>query len=619
MPGRSPGARRRIFARRPDSEAARAWSGGPPTEGFLGDFLSAVSRRRVSLALPAILLALSVVPGSATQGPAYPRLLADVMPGPGGSWPDDFVVTNDRLFFSASSSGEGTEVWTSDGTAEGTHIVRDVNPGPSGSNPQHLTAIGDSIFFAADDGAHGLELWKSDGTSEGTVLVKDINPGSAGHSVPAGFTVRDGIVFFAADDGTHGTELWRTDGTESGTWMVKDILTGSFSHSSPDYFSVLGDSLMFRAYLGDGVFSIWKTDGTETGTSLVATLPSLGPPPWRIGVDPDGFVVAGDLLFFAAHAPGYGKELWRSDGTTNGTFRISDISPGEYAADPGEMTAIGDKLFFTAYLYDGALQDDRGLWVSDGTAGGTLQLTLFWRRAGGRLKAVGSTLFFAKDDWYHGIELWRSDGTIAGTALVEDIYPNSYGGGPGSSPSPLVAYRNLLVFTADDGAHGRELFTSDGTAAGTSLLVDTLAGTDSYGVDDLVSAAGLLFFSGDDRVHGREPIAFPIDRTPPETVITSAPPDPNGPAASFFFHGVDDVGGTRIYCSLDSAPYAACASPLRLDDLAEGEHTFFAYAVDTAGNADATPATHTSTQPDPLSSSRRRTAPSSSMWRLPSR
>jgi len=76
-------------------------------------------------------------------------------------------------------------------------------------------------------------------------------------------------------------------------------------------------------------------------------------------------------------------------------------------------------------------------------------------------------LLFAAESSTGG-ELWKSDGTVAGTVLVKDIRP----GIDGSFPGLLTKVNGLLYFTADDGATGRELWKSDGTSAGTVLVKD---------------------------------------------------------------------------------------------------------------------------------------------------
>src|SRR5262249_58532624 len=90
-----------------------------------------------------------------------------------------------------------------------------------------------------------------------------------------------------------------------------------------------------------------------------------------------------------------------------------------------------------------------------------------------KVTAVGGTLFFTANDGVNGEELWKSDGTEAGTVLVKDINPGSaFGYGYGSRPYELTAVGGTLFFTADDGAHGRELWKSNGTEAGTVLVKD---------------------------------------------------------------------------------------------------------------------------------------------------
>src|SRR5207248_1354608 len=163
------------------------------------------------------------------------------------------------LFFAANDGVHGTELWTSDGTAAGTVLVKDINPGSSSSYPYSLTAVNGKLFFTANDGVHGQELWRSDGTAAGTSLGKDINPGTtlvedinlAGiGSNPDQLVGSNGTPFFAADDGVHGRELWKSNGTAAGTVLVKDIFPGRYG-SYPGSLVMIGSTLFFRA--NDGV------------------------------------------------------------------------------------------------------------------------------------------------------------------------------------------------------------------------------------------------------------------------------------------------------------------------------------------------------------------------------
>jgi trimeric autotransporter adhesin len=78
-------------------------------------------------------------------------------------------------------------------------------------------------------------------------------------------------------------------------------------------------------------------------------------------------------------------------------------------------------------------------------------------------------LYFSAEDGVNGKELWRTDGTEAGTFMLKDINAGS----ASSSPSRLFQIGEQLIFFADNGVDGRELWRTDGTSDGTYLLYDT--------------------------------------------------------------------------------------------------------------------------------------------------
>jgi len=111
-----------------------------------------------------------------------------VVPLPAPVSVSNLTQSGGLLFFSATAGQRGIELWASDGTPEGTRLVKDLSPGVPSSNPANLVDLGGTLYFTANVGAGGTELWKSDGTEGGTVKVADI-PGT-----PAQFTAAAGVA-----------------------------------------------------------------------------------------------------------------------------------------------------------------------------------------------------------------------------------------------------------------------------------------------------------------------------------------------------------------------------------------------------------------------------------------
>ena len=384
---------------------------------------------------------------------------------------------NGVFYFSGTTPTSGSELWRSDGTPEGTWLVKDIWSGTSSSNPSKFIQIGDEFLFSANDGVHGPELWKSDGTTAGTVLVSDIRPSFDGSIVDSTvFVEAGGVFYFKAFDGSHGYELWKTDGTTAGTLLVKDIDTGSFS-ANPMQLTNVGGTLYFSANDGTG-FELWKSDGTTLGTVRVADLRSG----INIGSYPLNLTNVGGTLFFTANDGTRGAELWKSNGTAATTTLVKSIAPGSQSAFststnfPPFLTNLNGTLYFAAN--DGATSGLE-LWRSDGTDAGTVQVIDIIPGAGGSnpvfMTAVGNELFFVAGTAAAGNELWASDGTAANTRLVLNIRPGSANAfdifNAGNRPS-LTNVSGVLYFVANDGTHGYELWKSDGTAAGTSMVAN---------------------------------------------------------------------------------------------------------------------------------------------------
>jgi ELWxxDGT repeat protein len=352
------------------------------------------------------------------------------------SSPTEFVAFGNRTFFAATTDASGTELWSTDGTSNGTAMVADIIPGSGSSNPGGLTVVNGVLLFNARDVNHGIELWASDGTAAGTRLLVDVNPGPTS-SQPGSRIVYKNKMLFSADDGTNGRELWITDGTVAGTRMLKDINPGSAA-SAPTNFVTMGDSVYF---LAGG--NLWKTDGTESGTLNVATVFSRN------------LAVAGSQLFFEGFTAVANWEPWVSDGTNAGTRMVADILPGT----------------------NGSLDSDYG----------RLGFTPF-----------GSQVLFLANDGIHGREMWISDGTAAGTRMVRDVVPGAVGMWD-SGFAYITVLGSRAFFSASDAEHGQEMWVTDGTDAGTALFADLTPGTASSNAYDFVVSGGKLFFvAGED-------------------------------------------------------------------------------------------------------------------------
>jgi ELWxxDGT repeat protein len=170
-------------------------------------------------------------------------------------------------------------------------------------------------------------------------------------------------------------------------------------------------------------------------------------------------------------------------------------------SEPTNFVACGNSLYFTAT----SAATGRELWKTDGTAAGTVLVKDIWTGIYGSspssLTVVGSTLYFTANDVVNGRELWKTDGTVAGTVLVKDIFS----GGVGSGPSRMAAIGNTLYFSATGSeASGRELWKTDGTDAGTTLVKDIFPGKPSSSPANLTPIGNTLYFFADDGVNGRE-------------------------------------------------------------------------------------------------------------------
>jgi ELWxxDGT repeat protein len=326
----------------------------------------------------------------------------------------------------------------------------------------------------------------------GTVeMLGDLAPGATA-SMPrfphTEFRSANGRVFFASDDGVHGLEPWVTDGTPQGTVLVGDLQPGA-ADSDPAYFTSAPHGVVFMTDTrlsrhGPLTGAIWSTTATGTGHNA-GTTTRLAQGRDVVSIDAVAFNGAALL---ATSDFDRNAQVWRSDGTVAGTFPLK-----QHLILPDDLTPIGGLALF--------LDGQNPMWRTDGTSAGTRKLITIGGNFGSstflmELTAVGRRAFFRVDTLTDvGTELWVSDGTRRGTRLVRDIRP----GPASSSPRKLTAHDDDLLFLANDGVHGLQVWRTDRNGRRTVRLTDVRAER----LSRPVQCGSTVYFTAKDR-RGRE-------------------------------------------------------------------------------------------------------------------
>lgn len=384
-------------------------------------------------------------------------------------------------------------------------------------------------------------LWATNGSFDGTTLLAECPAGDVRVTAQAEV---EGILYLIvvrsekrntslSDYWVYHESLWATDGTPGGTNVVFDeiddegdlaIFLGSVDGRA--IFSTRGEPV----YGGNSPSTIWSTEGTREGT-VPLHVGSSGANPFD--------TINGRLMFtfYASSPPEYkpAVALWGTDGSSEGTLPIRILPPpaleyGTHRLDSGGGVPEEDgRLVFFCE------EDGRRLvlWSTDGTSDGTVSLRFLtptlqetqvsWGDSssadvhyGQMLSNAGVVLggnryVFPADDGIHGIEMWGTNGTAAGTRLLRDILP-----GPLSSGIEFVkAMEDRLFFSANDGVTGYELWVTDGTPLGTVRATDFNPGPGGFSPNASIVHSNSLYLSADDGSGiGEELWALPLTDLP---------------------------------------------------------------------------------------------------------
>ena len=414
--------------------------------------------------------------------------IADIWTGTNNSSPRDFVEYNGEIYFRAINQYQ-EELYKSNGLVGNIQMVKNINGGAS-SVPKPLFVFNNLLFFKATTTAEGEELWVSDGTELGTIILKDIWVGSASSQVFATtnplnqYFIKNGELYFTARDQSAAFSLWKTDGTPTGTVKVFDPVGFVFG----DNFTEFNGKWYFTGRNTDAMNpELYVTDGTEAGTNLFAEINPNTSNTLSAGSNPRHFQVYDGYLYFAADNGTIGEELYRTDGTT--VELVADIFPNNLnsafgkSSSPNGFYIFNNDLYFSANVYDVGLNQilGRELFrynVADGIVfikdifPGNLNGSLAYER--NYFFELNNELHFAACDGSNGTnvyEIYKTDGTNSGTVKVVDY---SALGNTSFIPSLIHNKQYAIINNRMYFNHGsQQIWVTDGTNSGTQQLTNT--------------------------------------------------------------------------------------------------------------------------------------------------
>lgn len=375
--------------------------------------------------------------------------------------------------------------------------------------------------FAAGTLALGLTLGTSQATAADATLVKNLNPNGTRSSDLRYLTPVDGRLFLVANDSatdTDNSEIWVSDGTEAGTVKVREINQDTlYPSAAPTDLTAYDGQLLFVASGGSNNRELYRSDGTEAGTQIVKDIY-----PGNNASQARNLNHFDDRVYFLARQPkvpantGISTDIWRTDGTETGTVKavnLGDLGIREETVQ--HLTAAAGRLYFQAGTEASGVE----LWTSDGsTAQRVADINptgdSFPSESSGRPAdrgaeplpdtvgvGLGCTLLFVANDGVNGRELWATQGTAESTRLVRNIAPAD----ADANIRELTYSGGKVYFTADDGS-GRQLWVTDGTESGTLKLTDFTASTQALQQPRfLIDFKSRLYFSAFEATTGVEP------------------------------------------------------------------------------------------------------------------
>ncbi|TFV37967.1 PQQ-binding-like beta-propeller repeat protein [Bradyrhizobium niftali] len=478
-------------------------------------------------------------------------------------------MQNQFLLFEGFDANNTAGLWVTDGTAPGTHELTGINgANPGGLSPRYITVFDGKILFSGFNANGAVGLWVTDGTAVGTHELTGISGANSNglfSTVNPDFTAFDGQVLFSGVNANGVKGLWMTNGTAAGTHEITGISGANLAGVNPSVMTVFGDEVLFFGSDESGSQGLWVTDGTSVGTHEL------------IGISGSHLAVFNDQALFESKDANGNLNLWVTDGTVVGTHELTGISGANSGGlfsnvgnpDP-DFTIYNGKVLFNGLNASGVF----GLWVTDGTAVGTHEITgISGAYSNGlsprNMTIVNNKVVFIGGDANGQFDLWVTDGTAAGTHQLTSggLWPSIEGN------ANFASFNGHVFFnpTKDFG-----LWVTDGTSAGTHELTG-ISGAYPGFLNPLFLTA---FTSGGTTTDQISPYIF--DNTVFDQTSDTAPLVP-----WFYFFSIGATFLTAGDYSAASASYPGPGSPQTMGLIAPTTFDFGSPAFTSFSNLEA--------------------------------
>lgn len=310
------------------------------------------------------------------------------------------------------------------------------------------------------------------------------------------------FLLFEGIDANNTAGLWVTDGTALGTHELTGINGANPGGLSPRYITVFDGKILFSGFNANGAVGLWVTDGTAAGTHELNGIGGANPGGlFSNFTDPDFTAFKGQILFNGVNVSG-AKGLWVTDGTAAGTHEVTGISGANIVGvnlanpagvNPRSMIVFGDEVLFFGSNESG----NQSLWVTDGTAVGTHVVVDI---SGSHLAVFNDQVLFESKDANGNLNLWVTDGTATGTHELTGISGANSGGlfsNVGNPDPDFTVFNGKVLFNGLNASGALGLWVTDGTVAGTHEITG-ISGTNGLSPRNMTIIDNKVVFIGGD-------------------------------------------------------------------------------------------------------------------------